>query len=206
MLLTDLIDSTTKVITEGIDGTDPAMFLVGTFALAGTKNRNGRTYPKKLMQDQVNQYKKTHVSRRRALGEYGHPDNPAVNLERVSHLIETMDYEPSGTVHGKVKLIQTPFGEMARRLISEGIELGFSTRGTGQVAPGGIVTQWTMTAVDLVADPSAPQAIAQAVSEGKDYITAAIGEQKADAIKYRLKHGGTSIEQQVWDSVMGASK
>ena len=113
--------------------------------------------------------------RSRALGELGHPDGPTVNLDRVSHKIVSLTCEGSN-FRGKAQLLETPMGKIAKSLISEGVQLGVSSRGVGSLRMSTeghkIVGEDFMlaTAADIVADPSAPDAFVQGIMEGKEWV------------------------------------
>ena len=150
-------------------------FIEGIFMQAETKNRNGRVYPKQILQKEVNRYAKNYIENKRAFGELGHPDGPTVNLERVSHMITEL--KESGNVFiGKAKIMDTPYGKIVKNLIDEGARLGVSSRGMGSLKPTYGGTQevqkdfYLATAADIVADPSAPKAFVEGIMEGKEWI------------------------------------
>jgi hypothetical protein len=163
-----------KFVVEG-KGTEKKMFIEGIFLQGDICNRNGRMYPMQTLAREVNRYNEAFVSKGRALGELGHPDGPTVNLDRVSHMIVSL--EQKGTnFYGKAQLLETPMGKIAKSLIGEGVCLGVSSRGVGslQMSNEGhkIVGEDFMlaTAADIVADPSAPDAFVQGIMEGKEWI------------------------------------
>ena len=163
-----------KFVVEG-KGTEKKMFIEGIFLQGDICNRNGRMYPMQTLAREVNRYNEAFVCKGRALGELGHPDGPTVNLDRVSHMIVSL--EQKGTnFHGKAQLLETPMGKIAKSLIGEGVCLGVSSRGVGslQMSNEGhkIVGEDFMlaTAADIVADPSAPDAFVQGIMEGKEWI------------------------------------
>ena len=97
-----------EYITEGKDGSKN-YFIEGVFMQAETKNRNGRIYPKEILQKEVKRYGKSFIESKRAFGELGHPDGPTVNLERVSHMIEEL-VEVDNNFMGRAKILDTPYG------------------------------------------------------------------------------------------------
>lgn len=149
-------------------------FIEGVFMQSDVKNRNGRIYPKQVMERQIKSYNSDFVGRKRALGELGHPENPSVNLERVSHNIVTLEYKSHTDIHGKAKLMDTPYGNIAKSFVREGVELGVSSRGLGSIkeSAGARVVQndFFLSAVDIVADPSAPSAFVNGIMENKEWI------------------------------------
>ena len=150
-------------------------FIEGIFMQAETKNRNGRVYPKQILQKEVNRYAKNYIENKRAFGELGHPDGPTVNLERVSHMITELK-ESGNDFIGKAKIMDTPYGKIVKNLIDEGARLGVSSRGMGSLKPTYGGTQevqkdfYLATAADIVADPSAPKAFVEGIMEGKEWI------------------------------------
>ena len=150
-------------------------FIEGIFMQAETKNRNGRVYPKQILQKEVGRYTKNYIDNKRAFGELGHPDGPTVNLERVSHMITELK-ESGNDFVGKAKIMDTPYGKIVKNLIDEGARLGVSSRGMGSLKPLYNGTQevqkdfYLATAADIVADPSAPKAFVEGIMEGKEWI------------------------------------
>jgi len=150
-------------------------FIEGVFMQAETKNRNGRVYPKQILQKEVTRYTKNYIDNKRAFGELGHPDGPTVNLERVSHMIVELK-ENGNDFIGKAKIMDTPYGKIVKSLIDEGARLGVSSRGMGSLKPLYNGTQevqkdfYLATAADIVADPSAPKAFVEGIMEGKEWI------------------------------------
>lgn len=149
-------------------------FITGIFMQAETKNKNGRVYPKHILQREVDRYNKDYVSKGRALGELGHPDKPTINLDRVSHMI-TQLYPDGNNFVGKAKILDTPNGRIVRSLLDGGASLGVSTRGVGSLKPhnGYQLVQddfHLATAADIVSDPSAPEAFVQGIMESAEWI------------------------------------
>jgi len=149
-------------------------YIRGVFMQAEQKNRNGRVYPKKILDEQVNKYINNYIYQNRAFGELGHPDGPVVNLERVSHMIKELREDGNNWV-GKAKIMDTPYGKIVKNLIDEGAKLGVSSRGMGSLknVRGTNVVQddfYLATAADIVADPSAPEAFVEGVMEGKEWV------------------------------------
>ena len=141
---------------------------------ADIKNRNGRVYPMKILQNEVAKYNKNFINESRAFGELGHPDGPTVNLERVSHMITSL--EPDGkNFIGEAKIMSTPMGEIVKSLMDEGAKLGVSSRGMGSLDEKGGASYvrddfYLATAADIVADPSAPNAFVEGIMEGKEWV------------------------------------
>ena len=150
-------------------------FIEGVFMQSDLKNRNGRVYPKSVMETEVKRYTKENIDRKRAFGELGHPDGPTINLERVSHMITELSMDGSN-VMGKAKIMDTPYGKIVKNLMDEGATLGVSSRGMGSLKAGAKGAQevqgdfYLATAADIVADPSAPDAFVSGIMENKEWI------------------------------------
>lgn len=148
-------------------------FIEGVFLQSNLKNRNGRMYPKEVMQKEVARYTKESIDKKRAYGELGHPDGPTVNLDRVSHMIVGLKEDGDNYI-GRAKILDTPMGRIVKELIDEGASLGVSSRGLGSLKERNGVNEvqedfMLATAADIVADPSAPDAYVQGIMENKEW-------------------------------------
>ena len=142
------------------------LYLKGICIEGGVRNANERVYPVNEIAkavDTINEQIKTGHS---VLGEVDHPDDLKINLDRVSHMIEKMWMDgPAG--YGKLKILPTPMGELVKTMLQSGVKLGVSSRGSGNVDDRtGHVSDFEIVTVDVVAQPSAPNAYPQAVYEG----------------------------------------
>ena len=171
-LITEQIENV-KVIAEG-KGDDKKLYIEGVFLQAELKNRNGRVYPFKVLENEVGRYNEEYVKTKRALGELGHPDGPTVNLDRVSHRITSLSAEGSNFI-GKAQILDTPMGKIAKSLLGEGVQLGVSSRGMGSIDKkedaSYVMDDFMLaTAADIVADPSAPDAFVNGIMEGREWV------------------------------------
>lgn len=162
------------VTEETSDKNKPNVFIEGVFLQADVKNKNGRIYPRAIMQREVARYVKENVLTRRAYGELGHPDGPTVNLDRVSHMITSLREDGNNYI-GRAKIMDTPMGKIVKELISEGAQLGVSSRGLGSLKERNGINEvqddfMLATAADIVADPSAPDAFVNGIMEGKEWV------------------------------------
>ena len=161
------------IIEENAKG-QKEYFIEGVFMQSEIKNRNGRVYPKEIMQKEVNRYRKEFVEKDRAFGELGHPEGPTINLDKVSHLITSLEEDGNNYV-GRAKILSTPNGQIVRNLIDDGAKLGVSSRGLGSLEEKGgaqyVKGDFQLaTAADIVADPSAPEAFVEGIYEGVEWI------------------------------------
>jgi len=174
-LITEQFIDSVKLLTEEDAKTkEKNYYIVGVFMQADKPNRNNRVYPLEIMKREVDNYNKNFIAQNRGMGELGHPDSPNVNLERVSHLIKELKIDGSDVL-GKAKLMDTPFGKIAKSLVNEGVKLGVSSRGLGSLKEdsGGVKTvqdDFQLNAIDIVADPSAPEAFVEGVLEDKEWV------------------------------------
>ena len=163
------------VIIEQNEKGEKEYYIEGVFMQSEIKNRNGRVYPKNIMEKEVGRYRKEFIEKDRAFGELGHPEGPTINLDRVSHLITSLEEDGDNYV-GRAKILSTPNGQIVRSLISDGAKLGVSSRGLGSLESKGDAQYvkgdfQLATAADIVADPSAaPEAFVEGIYEGVEWV------------------------------------
>ena len=162
------------VIVEENEKGEKEYFIEGVFMQADIKNRNGRIYPKQVMKNEVERYKKDFIEKARAFGELGHPDGPTINLDKVSHMITKLEEDGNNYV-GRAKILSTPNGQIVKNLIDDGAKLGVSSRGLGSLESKGSAQYvkddfQLATAGDIVADPSAPEAFVEGIMEGVEWV------------------------------------
>lgn len=162
-----------KCLIEKKENGEKNYVIEGVFAQADKKNRNGRVYPKPIMEKAVDKYVKTQVSKKRAVGELNHPEGPTVNLDKVSHLITDLKFEGNNVV-GKAQILPTPMGEIVKGLLDGGVQLGVSTRGMGSLEQKNgamyVKDDFMLSTVDIVQDPSAPEAFVNGIMEGVEWV------------------------------------
>lgn len=141
------------------------MFMEGIFVQGDVKNANQRMYPVNEIAKAVESVQKRIKEGYPVLGECDHPPELTVNVDRVSHIIENMWMDGSDGF-GKLKIVPTPMGNIIRTLIESGATLGVSSRGSGEVDHAGKVSNYEIITVDIVAQPSAPDAYPKAIYEG----------------------------------------
>ena len=166
--------SQSEFLVEQSDNGQKNYKIKGIFLQSNVKNRNGRVYPKDILEQEVTRYNKEFINKKRAFGELGHPDGPTVNLERVSHMITKL-YPDGNNFIGEAKIMNTPYGKIVKGLIDEGAQLGVSSRGMGSLETRGGANYvkddfYLATAADIVADPSAPDAFVEGIMESKEWV------------------------------------
>lgn len=144
------------------------MILSGIMQKSDTQNGNGRVYPHRVLMREVENYKKL-VQERRALGELDHPDDSVINLKNASHLVTEIWWN-NKDVMGKVKILDTPSGQVLQELVKSGVSLGISSRGMGSVSEGSgqtiVEDDFQLICFDFVSEPSTPGAYM--MKEAKD--------------------------------------
>lgn len=172
-LISEYYENDVQCIVERKENGDKKYIIEGVFAQADQKNRNGRIYPRAIMEAAVNKYVTEQVSKRRAVGELNHPEGPTVNLDKVSHLITDLRLEGNDVV-GKAQILDTPMGKIVKGLLEGGVQLGVSTRGMGSLENRNGVAyvkdDFMLATVDIVQDPSAPDAFVNGIMEGVDWV------------------------------------
>ena len=161
----NLTFETAKIqLVEGKDGKE--LYMEGICIQGGVKNANERVYPVSEITNAVKTLNEQIKEGNSVLGEVDHPDDLKINLDRVCHMITNMWMDgPNG--YGKLKILPTPMGELVKTMLQSGVRLGVSSRGSGNVDPhNGHVSDFEIVTVDVVAQPSAPNAYPKAIYEG----------------------------------------
>lgn len=164
LLIENLSFDQAKMITESSeDGKN--LYMKGIFIEGGLRNQNQRVYPVPEIARAVNSIKQQLSEGYSVLGEVDHPTNLRINLDRVSHMIEDMWMDGAKGM-GKLKILPTPMGNLVKEMLGAGVKLGVSSRGSGNVnESSGTVSDFEIVTVDIVAQPSAPNAYPTAVYE-----------------------------------------
>ena len=162
-----------EVLTEAKANGDKKYVIEGIFMQAEKPNRNGRMYPREILESAVNKYVNEQVSRGRAVGELNHPEGPTINLDKVSHKITELKWDGNNVV-GKATILDTPMGKIVQGLLEGEVRVGVSSRGMGSLVNKSGVNvvnkDFMLNAVDIVQDPSAPEAFVNGVMEGVEWI------------------------------------
>ena len=156
--LTEFIDNPMSLLTEADSSGKKQLYIKGPFAVAETKNKNGRIYKKDLLESAITKYDSDYIKQSRALGEMNHPPRLNIDFERATHLITEMKYDGNNVWIGKAKVLETPMGKILEGLLKSGVNVGVSTRGAGTVTESDgikhVGSDFFLTAVDVVSDPS----------------------------------------------------
>lgn len=206
-----LNDNVSSLIEEDTNG-NKSMFIEGIFLQDTIKNRNGRMYPKQIMSEAVDKYKKEYIDTKRSISELNHPTSPQVNPERASHMITSIKESGNNWV-GRAKILNTPMGNIVKNLINDGVSMGVSSRGLGAVkeSNGANVVQngFYITAIDVVSDPSAPDAFVNGIMENKEWIfeNGILVEKEIEQIQNVVKKGvnnmsNDELQRKIFESIL----
>ena len=161
------------LITEDKKTGEKNYKIQGIFAQAEKKNRNGRIYPMPIIEKAVSKYDTEQVQKGRAVGELNHPEGPTVNLDKVSHKINKLEFQGNDVV-GEASILKTPMGEVVKGLLDGDVTFGVSTRGMGSLSQRNdamvVNDDYILNAVDIVQDPSAPGAFVNGIMEGVEWV------------------------------------
>lgn len=191
-LITEFVENDIQCIVEKNESGEKSFNIEGVFAVAEQRNRNGRIYPKMVMESAVNKYITDQVEKGRAVGELNHPDGPTINLDKVSHRITDLKFEGNNVV-GKASILDTPMGKIVKGLLEGGCQLGVSTRGMGSLEQKNdamyVKDDFILSTVDIVQDPSAPGAFVNGIMEGVEWVwnNGIIEAQEIERIETEIK-------------------
>ena len=175
-----LITEHTNEVEYIVEGKNKQQYIKGIFMQSDIQNQNGRIYPYNVLKKQVKEFNEKFVKQDRALGELGHPSGPSVNLDRVSHIITELQEDGKNFI-GKAKIIDTPNGKIVKNLLESGVRLGVSSRGLGSIKTNKsgvneVQGDFVLSTVDIVSDPSAPDAFVNGIMEGREFSSTGILE------------------------------
>lgn len=173
-LLVDFVGSfelTPQQINESMMQNDGKLILSGIMQRCDAVNQNGRKYPVDILRREADKYKNIFIKERRALGELDHPESQVVNLQNVSHNVIDLWWDGNNLM-GKIEVLPTPSGNIAKELLKAGIRLGISSRGMGSVKAIGegrveVQDDFEIVCWDLVSNPSTQGAFMNQLNENK---------------------------------------
>lgn len=171
---------------EGKEGKGKSLYMKGIFIQGGVRNLNERVYPVREISNAVENINDILRRGESVLGELDHPEELTINLDRVTHMIESM-WMDGNSGFGKLKLLPTPQGNLARTLLEAGVKLGVSSRGSGNVNERGEVSDFEIVTVDIVAKPSAPNAYPKPVYEAFNSKRGSVIRDLAEAVSHDPK-------------------
>lgn len=195
-LITEHTEEVSYIVEAKEDGSKNYV-IEGIFAQADQKNRNGRIYPKAILENAISKYDKEQVQTQRAVGELNHPAGPIINLDKVSHRITELNWD-GNNVMGKALILDTPNGKIVKGLLDGGVKLGVSTRGMGTLEQKNginmVKDDYVMNTVDIVQDPSAPSAFVNGIMEGVEWIwnNGVLEAQELEKIETEIRNASRS--------------
>jgi hypothetical protein len=148
----------------------------GPYIVANVKNGNGRTYPEKVVESAVKDYMKNFVEKNRAVGELNHPSTVDIDYNNACHKIVDLKKEDNIWVGESQVLTGTPKGDLLAALLQNGVQVGISTRGVGNIDEKKIVDDYRLITADVVYEPSAPGAFMEGILESKSFMIDEHGE------------------------------
>lgn len=172
-LISEFREENLNMLVEANDKGAKTYYIEGIYAQANQKNRNGRIYERHILEGATGKYIKEQVEKGRAVGELNHPAGPTINLDKVSHRITELKWDGDNVI-GKALILNTPQGKIVQNLMDGGVQLGVSTRGMGTLEQRNGVSyvkdDFHLATVDIVQDPSAPEAFVNGIMEGVEWI------------------------------------
>ena len=172
-LIAEVFEDTRTIIEEG-KNKEKRLYIEGIFAQSEIVNKNKRIYPDSVLNKEVSRYIEEKVKTNRALGELNHPPRAEVDPAAASHRIVEM-WKQGNNYYGKALILDTPNGKIVKGLLEGGTKLGVSTRGLGSLKPredgiNEVAEDYHLICVDIVADPSAPDAFVNGILEGAEWV------------------------------------
>ena len=157
-------DQAKVVVESSNEGKD--LYMKGICIQGNVKNANQRVYPTFEINKAVQKISDQIAGGSSVLGEVDHPEDLKINLDRVSHMLTSM-WMDGHNGYGKLKILPTPMGKLVETMLQSGVKLGVSSRGSGNVdETSGNVSEFDIITVDVVAQPSAPNAYPTPIYEG----------------------------------------
>ena len=190
------------VVEESKEEGKKSLYITGPFMQAEVKNRNGRIYPRSVMESALNIFQKL-IEDKRSIGELSHPSTPTVNPERASHIITELKFD-GNDVYGKARILESmPMGKIVKSLIDEGVKIGVSSRAMGSLrnvnGVNYVQPDLVISTIDVVSDPSGPSCFVNGIMEGRDWIYEASSNSWiiAEQIKKQAQNNKNTLEKQI---------
>jgi hypothetical protein len=163
-----------EVITESTQSGSKNYYIQGPFMQCDTPNRNGRLYPRSVMEKAVNKYIEEMVSKCRSVGTLGHEDSPRISETKISHLITELKFD-GNDVWGKAKVLETASGKELKALIDGGVSFGCSSRALGSLKEGMngvkvVQDDFSISCVDAVLQPSGLSCWVDGIMEEAEWV------------------------------------
>jgi len=193
LILTESSFDDVSIVTESTESGQKFRYISGIFAQSNVLNKNKRIYPEQVLDESMNNYINEYVSKSRAVGELIHPSQTSIDLNRISHLTTELRKDGSNYI-GRARILNTPTGKIAQALLEGGVKLGVSTRADGSVKMNSqgineVASGLNMKAIDIVFNPSAPDALVDSIMESEMPIIDALSDdmQLVESIKMAIR-------------------
>ena len=199
----DIDKSEIEVVQEAV-GDKKSLYIKGPFMQAEVKNRNGRIYPKQVLEKAVNDYLPK-IELKESVGELNHPNTPNINPERVSHVITELHFDGNNVI-GKARVLESfPMGKIVKGFIDEGLRIGVSSRAMGSLREVSGVNyvqpDLVIATVDAVHGPSGPECFVNGIMENASWIyeSGVWKQQELDAAKSIITRANSKdlVEKQI---------
>ncbi len=194
LLIEGIDTSSMEYLVEGKDSSDRTYKIRGAFMEAERKNRNGRVYPRPILEKEINRYCNEEIKEGRSVGSLDHPPSPEVKLSDAALIIESLKFD-GNIVIGEARVLSTDKGRTLRCLMNDNVKFGMSSRALGSLGQGGIVSEnFRLLATDAVQNASAYAAsIVESLIENTEYIISGdkIVEIAVDRFKKNLANNGS---------------
>lgn len=201
-LITEYTEQDIEFVKESNENGGKTYAIEGIFAQAEKANRNGRYYPKPIMEKAIGKYSDEQIKTGRAVGELDHPEGPTINYQKVSHRITGLQLEKNNVI-GKASILDTPNGKIVKGLLDGGVKLGVSTRGMGSLEKRNginyIKDDFIFNTVDIVQDPSAHDAFVDGIMEGVEWVwnNGLIERRDIERMETEIKNSGRTYKVDV---------
>jgi hypothetical protein len=189
-----------EYVSESKDN-EKKLYIKGIFLQSEIKNRNNRIYRKPILEREVKRYNTQYIKENTAWGELSHPKHPEVNPDRISHIITDLKEDGNNYI-GKALITNTPKGNLVRGLIESGGKIGVSSRGLGSLKStkkqvNEVGDDYHLCCVDIVTDPSAPEAFVDGIMEGKEWVmeSGVFKESEIVELQESIKNAGFNIHE-----------
>jgi len=160
-----------EIIEEKENAHDPGILKIrGPYIVTEKRNGNGRKYLKDVMAKAVNEFNKNFIKTNRAVGELNHPTSTDIDYNNACHKILKLEQDGNLWIGESQILVGTPKGDLLAGLINNGVQVGISTRGVGNIDEKKVVDEYKLITTDIVYEPSGPGCFMEGILESKEFM------------------------------------
>jgi len=164
------------IIEQENSGQPKEVKIQGPYIVAEEKNANGRTYKAEIIEAAVNEFEKSYIKDKRSIGELNHPESTEIDFNNACHMVTSLKRDKNVWIGESKVLLGTPKGDLLGGLLKNGVKVGMSTRGVGNVGDDNIINEYKLIAVDAVANPSGPGCFVEGILESKNFMINQYGD------------------------------